>query len=99
MNQSQASLLVGPTCSLAVLILLNPAMVFAANGNDNSNRPDRGACTQQMIERGLRNDHLASVLLVKEFKQGDYLLLSGTPTANTPKVASDRSTGSISSRA
>ena len=88
MNQSQTSVLVGRTGSLAVLILLSPAMAFAANGNE-SNRPDRGACTQQMIERGLRNDHLASVLLVKEFKQGDPLLLSGTPTANTPRAASD----------
>ena len=87
-NQSQASVLVGRICSFRPHPV-EPRHGVRGQWQRQSNRPDRGACTQQMIERGLRNDHLASVLLVKEFKQGDYLLLSGTPTANTPKAASD----------
>jgi hypothetical protein len=71
----------------ALMLCLGPAAALAAS--DNSNRPQRGICSQQTIERGLRSDPLATVLLVKEFKKDDFLILSGTPGTNTPRAAND----------
>jgi feruloyl esterase len=42
-----------------------------------------------MTQRAFGRDDLVTVLLIREFKKGDALILSGTPTANTPTAQND----------
>jgi hypothetical protein len=46
-------------------------------------------CDSKMTQRAFGRDDLVTVLVVKEFKKGDPLLLSGTPTPQTPTAQND----------
>ena len=46
-------------------------------------------CDSRMTQRAFGRDDLVTVLLIREFKKGDALILSGTPTANTPTAQND----------
>lgn len=50
---------------------------------------DKPLACDSSIQNEFRPDALTTVLLVKEFKKGDALLLSGEPTANTAVAAND----------
>jgi hypothetical protein len=70
--------------SLAVAAL---AVLSACNGGGDSG-PIRLAC-DEALKTLFTPDANTTVLLVKSFRQGDALLLSGTQTANTPIAAAD----------
>lgn len=67
------------------LATLTLACGLAACGGSNESPL---AC-DSAITNNFKPDALTTVLLVKEFKKGDALLLTGTPTAATPLAAND----------
>lgn len=69
------------------LLALASTSVLAAGEKVGWGRQDR--CDAKMAEKAFKHDRLTKVLLVKGFKQGEDLLLTGSPTAQTPKAASD----------
>jgi feruloyl esterase len=57
--------------------------------SDHTASTEQAGCNPEMAGKAVAGDNDTTVLLVKEFRQGDPLLLSGTPTDSTPKAAND----------
>jgi Tannase and feruloyl esterase len=72
------------TVNLARLVGLS-ATSLVMSGNLAAQEAVCGAS----IQAGFKPDDLTTVLLVKEFKKGEALLLSGTAVATTPTAAND----------
>ena len=58
------------------------------HGHGHHHQPKLLSC-DDTLKDDFRPDRLTTVLLVKAFKKGDALLLTGTPTPNTPIAAND----------
>jgi feruloyl esterase len=67
----------------ALTILVVPALTIA--DDDDGNRK-AGQC-DQTLERAIKHDHDAGILLTRLFHQGEPLALSGTPATPPPSVA------------
>jgi feruloyl esterase len=88
--------------SARLLAAAGLAALAACGGGNEASGPDsalkvaggipanaRGDCSVKMAENAVKHDKQASVLLVKSFVRGEPLLLTGSPTANTPSAAND----------
>src|SRR5947209_2713143 len=73
-------------CALAVLSLAAIAMLSGCGGGDSGT--PLVTCDDSM-KATFTPDANTTVLLANSFKQGDPLLLSGTPGANTLTAAAD----------
>ena len=74
------------------LLAVGAAAAMALGGSANALAAGaRGdaQCDSRMTQRAFGRDDLVTVLLVQEFKKGDPLILSGTPTPNTPTAQND----------
>lgn len=74
-----------------VSIFAIASLVACGGDDDNSVEPPAAkalACDDSM-KTAFKPDDLTTVLLVKSFKKGDALLLSGTASASTPTAAND----------
>jgi hypothetical protein len=68
------------------------ALSSRTDGANHAEAPALAATTlicDDSLRVAFRPDELTTVVAVKAFKKGDPLLLSGTPTAQTPTAASD----------
>ncbi len=69
------------------------AILGGCGGDDNNNTPPptpvANLTCDSSITTGFKPDASTSVLLVKAFRKGDALLLSGTATATTPTAGND----------
>ncbi|GAA0512309.1 MULTISPECIES: tannase/feruloyl esterase family alpha/beta hydrolase [Pigmentiphaga] len=60
------------------------------DGNDVAREdPAAPLACDDSLRTGFRPDDQTTVLMVRQFRQGDPLLLSGTPTASTPVATAD----------
>jgi feruloyl esterase len=78
----------------AVSLAAIPLQAYANGGKHDDDyghghhQPKLLAC-DDTLKDDFKPDKVTTVLLVKAFKQGDALLLTGTPTPNTPIAAND----------
>lgn len=72
--------------ALASFALAAAAILSSCNSDETT--PLLG-CDIDAIKRAFNPDSNTTVLLAKEFKQGDPLILSGTPSATTPSASAD----------
>ncbi len=64
-------------------------MLAGCGGDDDRSPPSVALGCDDSIKTGFKPDAETTVLLVKSFKKGDPLLLSGTATSTTPTAAND----------
>lgn len=74
----------GALSSAAAVLVLS-----ACGGDDGGAAAPSGLSCDDSIKTAFKPDADTSVLLVKAFKKGDALILSGTPSASTPTAAND----------
>ena len=78
---------------LCALTLASTAAFAGKGDDDGDDHPDgddtaaTASCDASSIARVFKHDKKVTVLLVKEFKKGDSIALSGTPATPTPPVA------------
>ena len=77
---------------LGRVLALSAAATMAVCGASNALAAGaRGdmQCDSRMTQRAFGRDDLVTVLVIREFKKGDALILSGTATPNTPTAQND----------
>lgn len=77
---------------LALCATATATLLLSACGGDDKQQPAAPAATlacDDSIKTGFKPDADTTVLLVKAFKQGEPLILSGTATAQTPVAVKD----------
>jgi len=79
------------TARKVLLSIAAAAMLAACNGggDDGGSAPIQPLACDDSIKTQWINDQFTTVLLVREFKKGDPLLLTGAPTPQTPTAAGD----------
>jgi hypothetical protein len=78
----------GPGFAFMAIAMVFVSAALVGCGGGGSSGPTNLMCDDSM-KTAFKPDERTTVLLVKAFKQGDQLLLSGTATANTPVAAND----------